>query len=206
MAFTTPPSSSSTAKHGQSPIDAKRYVAQLKTGTSPATLLSEAGYLPDSESTLNPTGIGPTEDDISQIWLKHTGDTASALNLLEDNLNQAGISEIFSGNALRPQLQQARSRRRSRSTHAGLHHPAQCRCHLHRQLEKTLRTWRLLARRHQCHPARLQPETRPPHRLPGCSDDADRSLFSSRSASIHFSSMAYASKAPRPFPSLEVKE
>ena len=89
-----------TAKHGQSPIDSKRYVAQLKNGTSPATLLSEAGYLPESESTLNPTGIGPTEDDISQIWLKHTSDTASALNLLEDNLNQASISEIFSGNAL----------------------------------------------------------------------------------------------------------
>ena len=89
-----------TAKHGQSPIDPKRYVAQLKNGTSPATLLSAAGYLPFSESTLNPTGIGPTEDDISQIWLAHTSDTASALNLLEDNLNQAGISEIFSGNAL----------------------------------------------------------------------------------------------------------
>ncbi len=89
-----------TAKHGQSPIDPKRYVAQLKNGTSPATLLSAAGYLPESESTLNPTGIGPTEDDISQIWLKHTSDTASALNLLEDNLDQAGISQIFYGRAL----------------------------------------------------------------------------------------------------------
>jgi hypothetical protein len=89
-----------TAKHGQSPIDPKRYVAQLKTGTSPATLLSDAGYLPYSESTDNPTGIGPTEDDISQIWLAQTSDTASALALLEQNLNAAGISEIFYGNAL----------------------------------------------------------------------------------------------------------
>ena len=54
-----------TAKHGQSPIDPRRYVAQLKVGTSPATILSQNGYLPYSESTLNPTGIGPTEDDIS---------------------------------------------------------------------------------------------------------------------------------------------
>jgi hypothetical protein len=89
-----------TAKHGQSPIDPKRYVAQLKTGTSPATLLSQAGYLPFSESTLNPTGIGPTEDDISQIWLAQGASTESAIYLLENHLNDAGISEIFYGNAL----------------------------------------------------------------------------------------------------------
>ena len=89
-----------TAKHGQSPIDPKRYVAELKTGTSPATLLSSAGLLPYSESTLNPTGIGPTEDDISQIWLSSTNTTEQAVGILEDNLNQAGISEIFYGNTL----------------------------------------------------------------------------------------------------------
>ncbi len=33
-----------TAKHGQSPIDPSRYVSQLINGTSPATLLSNAGY------------------------------------------------------------------------------------------------------------------------------------------------------------------
>ena len=89
-----------TAKHGQSPIDPKRYVAELKTGTSPATLLSNASLLPYSESTLNPTGIGPTEDDISQIWLNSPSDTATAVGILEQNLNQAGISQIFYGNAL----------------------------------------------------------------------------------------------------------
>lgn len=52
-----------TAKHGQSPIDPTRYVSQLKNGASPATLLSNAGFIPMSESTNNPTGIGPTEDD-----------------------------------------------------------------------------------------------------------------------------------------------
>ena len=39
-----------TAKHGQSPIDPSRYVSQLVNGTSPATLLSNAGFIPDSES------------------------------------------------------------------------------------------------------------------------------------------------------------
>jgi len=46
-----------TAKHGQSPIDPSRYVSQLINGTSPVTLLSNAGYIPFSESTNNPTGI-----------------------------------------------------------------------------------------------------------------------------------------------------
>ena len=35
-----------TAKHGQSPIDPSRYVSQLISATSPATLLSNAGYIP----------------------------------------------------------------------------------------------------------------------------------------------------------------
>ena len=60
-----------TAKHGQSPIDPSRYVASDSiNGTSPVTLLSNAGYIPYSESTNNPTGIGPTEDDVSLVWLK----------------------------------------------------------------------------------------------------------------------------------------
>ena len=40
-----------TAKHGQSPIDPNRYVSNLINGSSPATLLSNAGFIPDSEST-----------------------------------------------------------------------------------------------------------------------------------------------------------
>src|SRR6202011_5487604 len=61
-----------TAKHGQSPIDPSRYIPQKKNGTTPATLLSKAGYIPFSESTENPTGIGPTEDDVSLLWLKNS--------------------------------------------------------------------------------------------------------------------------------------
>jgi hypothetical protein len=88
-----------TAKHGQSPIDPSRYVSQLINGTSPATLLSNAGFIPFSESTNNPTGIGPTEDDVSLIWLKNSSDTLAAVKILEDNATPAGIElgQIYYG-------------------------------------------------------------------------------------------------------------
>ncbi len=60
-----------TAKHGQSPIDptaTQAHPGKTNNGTSPATLL--ANLLPDSESPANPNGIGPTEDDVSLLWLK----------------------------------------------------------------------------------------------------------------------------------------
>ena len=87
-----------TAKHGQSPIDPKKYVSQLINGTSPATLLAD--LLPYSESPNNPTGIGPTEDDVSLLWLKNSDSTTAAVDILDKNLVSAGIGEIFSGNAL----------------------------------------------------------------------------------------------------------
>ncbi len=91
-----------TAKHGQSPIDPSRYVAQLNVGTSPATLLSNAGLLPDSESTNNANGIGPTEDDVSLIWLKNSSDTGASVKTLEDNASATGIGlgQIFYGPSL----------------------------------------------------------------------------------------------------------
>jgi hypothetical protein len=91
-----------TAKHGQSPIDPSRYVSQLINGTSPVTLLSNAGYIPFSESTNNPTGIGPTEDDVSLIWLKNSSDTLSAVSILEANAGPTGIAlgQIYYGPAL----------------------------------------------------------------------------------------------------------
>ena len=91
-----------TAKHGQSPIDPARYVAQTRNGTSPATLLSNAGYIPYSESTNNPTGIGPTEDDVSLLWLKHSSQTDASVDILENNASASGIGlgQIFYGPAL----------------------------------------------------------------------------------------------------------
>jgi hypothetical protein len=92
-----------TAKHGQSPIDPTRYVPQLKNGTSPATLLSNAGFIPFSESTNDPTGIGPTEDDVSLIWLNDSSKTLDAVNILESNADPVtgiALGQIYYGPAL----------------------------------------------------------------------------------------------------------
>jgi arylsulfatase A-like enzyme len=93
-----------TAKHGQSPIDSSRYTGITSSGpitTSPATILDASSCLPLSESPSNPTGIGPTEDDVSLIWLNNHCTTTQAVGLLEAqspaSANIAGIGEIFSG-------------------------------------------------------------------------------------------------------------
>jgi hypothetical protein len=93
-----------TAKHGQSPIDSARYQGITATGpvtTSPATILDGAGCLPLSESPSNPTGIGPTEDDVSLLWLNSSCTTASAVGMLRTQspttANIAGIGQIFAG-------------------------------------------------------------------------------------------------------------
>jgi hypothetical protein len=91
-----------TAKHGQSPIDPNRYVPQTKLGTSPATLLSNMGFLPDSEST-NGNGIGPTEDDVSLLWLKNSSDTDASIKILETNASATtgiALGQIFYGPSL----------------------------------------------------------------------------------------------------------
>ena len=96
-----------TAKHGQSPIDSSRYTGITTTGrvtTSPATILANAGCIPLSESPLNPTGIGPTEDDVSLVWLNHQCATAQAVAMLESqspaSSNIAGIGELFWGRGI----------------------------------------------------------------------------------------------------------
>jgi hypothetical protein len=63
-------------------------------GTSPATLL--ASLLPDSESPAS-NGIGPTEDDISLLWLKQGTDVESAVQTLEQNATAVGLGQIFYG-------------------------------------------------------------------------------------------------------------
>lgn len=91
-----------TAKHGQSPIDPTRYVPQANVGTTPATLLSNAGLIPFSESTNNPTGIGPTEDDVSLLWLSSPADTDAAVQILENNASATGIAlgQLYYGPSL----------------------------------------------------------------------------------------------------------
>ena len=96
------------AKHGQSTIDPARFFPipgpNGNNGSSPATILDNAGLLPYSESPSNPTGIGPTEDDISVIWLNDSSKTEEAVTLLQKQSpptdNIAGIGEIYSGASL----------------------------------------------------------------------------------------------------------
>jgi hypothetical protein len=98
-----------TAKHGQSPIDSTRYLgistaADDPITTSPATIAANAGCLPYSESPLNPTGLGPTEDDVSLVWLNNQCTAEEVVGLLETQSpatnNIAGIGEIFWGRSL----------------------------------------------------------------------------------------------------------
>lgn len=95
-----------TAKHGQSPIDSARYLGISNSPndpitTSPATILDNLGCIPFSESPSNPTGIGPTEDDVSLVWLNSNCTTKFAVSQLRaaspTTNNVAGIGEIFSG-------------------------------------------------------------------------------------------------------------
>jgi hypothetical protein len=91
-----------SAKHGQTPIDPRRFFpipgAKGTNGQTPATIL--ASLLPDSASPNNPTGIGPTEDDISLLWLADSSKTAGAVATLEANAVAAGIGQIVSGPTL----------------------------------------------------------------------------------------------------------
>jgi hypothetical protein len=99
-----------TAKHGQSPVDSSRYLGiSNSTGdpitTSPATIADNAGCLPSSESPSNPTGIGPTEDDVSLVWLNSQCTTESVVGMLESQSpstnNIAGIGQIFWGQGIK---------------------------------------------------------------------------------------------------------
>ena len=93
-----------TAKHGQSPIDPNRFFPipghAGTNGTSPANLLAAQGLIPMVEIN----GPGPTEDDISQLWLSPGNTTATntvaAVNFLETNAKTAGIGQIFYGSSL----------------------------------------------------------------------------------------------------------
>ena len=88
-----------TAKHGQSPVDTHRFFPipghSGANGTPPSGVLGST-FLPDSE--LNQ--IGPTEDDISQLWLRPGTSTLDAVALLESNASAAGIGQILYGPSL----------------------------------------------------------------------------------------------------------
>jgi hypothetical protein len=85
-----------TAKHGESPIDPARYVAN--GSSTPATLLGN--LIPFSESPLNSTGIGATEDDVSVLWLKKGVNVQTAVDIIQNNAESEGIGEIYYGPTL----------------------------------------------------------------------------------------------------------
>ena len=87
-----------TAKHGESPIDPTRYVAN--GSNTPATLMGT--MIPFSESPLNTTGIGATEDDVSVLWLKKGVSVTSAVQILESNASEIGMGEIYYGPTIAP--------------------------------------------------------------------------------------------------------
>jgi hypothetical protein len=91
-----------TAKHGQSPIDPNRYLPvpgpSGNNGTTPSTLL--VNLIPSYQSPLDPNVIGPTEDDVSLLWLKDSSTTAQAVGILEQNAAKAGIGQIYYGPSL----------------------------------------------------------------------------------------------------------
>ena len=71
----------------------------MADGTNtPATLLGTA--IPFSESPLDPTGIGATEDDVSVLWLKPNASVTAAVELLETNATAIGLGEIYYGPTL----------------------------------------------------------------------------------------------------------
>jgi hypothetical protein len=93
-----------TAKHGQSPINSQRYVGITSSGpvtTSPSMLIDNC--LPSSESNAGGQ-IGPTEDDVSLLWLSSSCTAAPEVQILESqspaSANVAGIGQIFWGQSL----------------------------------------------------------------------------------------------------------
>lgn len=98
-----------TAKHGQSPIDPAKFI-ELGTGitTTPADLLANSTpvFLPpppiggQSENPNTAGAIGPTQDDISLLWLGIGADTNAAVSLLQTNSSAILAQTIYSGQSL----------------------------------------------------------------------------------------------------------
>jgi hypothetical protein len=89
-----------TAKHGQSPVDSSRYVAN-GSPNDPASILTTCLFPSETSDQ-----VGPTEDDVALLWLDQTVmgcDTSGAVSTLENaspappGTNKAGIGQIFSG-------------------------------------------------------------------------------------------------------------
>ncbi len=64
---------------------------------TPATL---GPLIPWSESPLNTSGIGATEDDVSVLWLNKGVNVELAVGILEEAAPEIGLGEIYYGPTL----------------------------------------------------------------------------------------------------------
>jgi hypothetical protein len=90
-----------TAKHGQSPIDPNRFFPipghSGNNGTPPSGIISN--LLPAIYN--DPANmLGLAEDDISQIWLADSGQTANAVAALEKASAAIGLGQIYYGSSI----------------------------------------------------------------------------------------------------------
>jgi hypothetical protein len=90
-----------TAKHGQSPIDPNRFFpipgSTGNNGTPPSGVIG--ALLPAVYSDPN-NALGIAEDDISQLWLTDSTNTATAVGMLETNGTAIGLGQILYGTSL----------------------------------------------------------------------------------------------------------
>jgi len=90
-----------TAKHGQSPIDPNRFFpipgASGNSGTVPSAVISS--LLPAVFNDPN-NGLGPAEDDISQLWLADSSRTGDAVTALENAGTAIGLGQLLYGASL----------------------------------------------------------------------------------------------------------
>jgi arylsulfatase A-like enzyme len=92
-----------TAKHGQSPIDNHRF-QEVGNGitTTPADVI--AGFLlppPAPQNPNTPGAIGPTQDDVSLLWLAPNASVTAAVQALEGSGTAGiGLGQIFYGPSL----------------------------------------------------------------------------------------------------------
>ena len=94
-------------------MDSARYTGITSAGpvtTSPADILDNSKCLPLSESPSNPTGIGPTQDDVSLIWLNDSCTTVKAVGLLEIAISSLGEYCRHRGDFLGPRTDAALQR------------------------------------------------------------------------------------------------
>jgi hypothetical protein len=97
-----------SAKHGQSPIDPNRFFpipGNAGTNGQPPSAVIGA-YLPPVYSDPH-NKLGIAEDDISQLWLRNSADTKTAVDLLEttgttvgSDSSAVGLGQIFYGASL----------------------------------------------------------------------------------------------------------